>query len=89
MPQVGLIIFLTCSVIFSLEAKQNYWFPATGFPVEVKRTVVLPETKQNSWFPGTGLPIEVKRKVFQVLKQIPVLFYHTNTNNVTQCMRKL
>jgi len=30
---------LTCSIIFSLEAKQNYRFPATGLPVEVKRTV--------------------------------------------------
>ncbi len=40
MPQVGLLIFLNCSIIFSLEAKQNYWFPATGMPVEVKRTVL-------------------------------------------------
>jgi hypothetical protein len=42
MPQVGLIIFLTCSIIlFSLKAKQNYRFPATGLPVEVKRTVLF------------------------------------------------
>ncbi len=40
MPQVGLLIFLTCSIIFSLDAKQNYRFLATRLPVEVKCTVV-------------------------------------------------
>jgi len=36
MPQVGFILFFD---LLHHEAKQNYRFPATGLPVEVKRTV--------------------------------------------------
>ncbi len=32
--------FFTCSTIVLLGAKQNSWFPGTGLPIEVKRTVV-------------------------------------------------
>ena len=39
MLQVGLLIFLTRSIIFSIEAKQNYRFLATGLPVKVKHKV--------------------------------------------------
>ncbi len=39
MPQVRLLIFFTCSTIVLLGAKQNSWFPGTGLPIEVKRTL--------------------------------------------------
>jgi hypothetical protein len=41
MPQVGLLIFFTFSIIFLLESNQNIRFLAAGLPVEVKRTVAL------------------------------------------------
>jgi len=40
------LLFLTCSIIFSLEANQNYRFPATGLPVEVKCTVAVAKLKE-------------------------------------------
>ncbi len=42
MPQERNLIFFTCSTIVLLGgAKQNSWFPGTGLPVEVKRTVAI------------------------------------------------
>jgi hypothetical protein len=44
MPQVGFILFFD---LLHHEAKQNYRFPATGLPVEVKRTVRTLSTLTN------------------------------------------
>jgi hypothetical protein len=48
MPQVRLLIFFTCSTIVLMGAKQNSWFPGTGSPIEVKRTVEIFATL--SWY---------------------------------------
>ena len=43
MPQMGLLIFLTCPTIVCKWVKQNSWFPRTGLSTEVKCTVTLPK----------------------------------------------
>jgi hypothetical protein len=51
MPQVGLLIFLSSSIIVLLGATKNSPYPGTGLPIDVKRTVTIVPIIVHSNYP--------------------------------------